>query len=780
MVNDIIKVEAKHAYTKFPKKSIILGTGEDTFGIVSWTVVDVIEGVPMTDVYDNITVTGYYEEEIEYGKTYTILAKESEHEKYGVQYELLFIGEIINFASIGNQKSFLKTFLTDGQIEEMFKVLDNPLDVIQRHDIESLKKVHGIGDYISERIIERYEDGKDYCNVYLELDGLGLTPKFIQRLISKYNNPNKIISIVKNNPYQLSFDIEGIGFKTADTIALNNGMSPKSKERIKAFINYLLEELGEAGDSYIYADELTEYIYDELGGKDEILEFYYDENGNRIGNNIGVAIAELQEENLLVLEDNEIKSERRVYLNKYYKLEEEIAYHLKRITEGKNKFEFGDWQELIKVQENEQGWDFTNQQIKGIKTCLEKQLVFITGCAGTGKTSVLSGALQALRCYEGEYSFAQTSLAGKAAARMQEITGEEGFTIHRLLGYNPSGEFLYNETNPLPYDIIILDEISLVGGEIFLSLIKAIPSGSKLIILGDMGQLPSIGCLNLAQDLYKSEYIPTVELIEIHRQAGKSGIIVASQAVRKGEPLFKRNFDGVMTIGELEDMHFDVNSNKDVIRSKTMNYFKEYWNSELVNDVMDIQILAPVKERGDASVFNLNLDIQEYINPHNKNKKEYKVQYDKEKYFYLREGDKVLNIKNSKKLFNTQGIKTQIFNGWTGILTKLDFIMNNVTVYFPIINDSIIFNFSDLKKHILLGYASTVHKFEGSSCKVVIGVLDYSTPPNMRTKELPYTSMTRAEKECVYVVQNKAFDDAIQVSGVLNKNTFLLELLDVA
>lgn len=780
MINDIIKIEAKHAYTMFPKKPIVLGNSDDSFGIVVWTILDVVEGSPNADIYDNITVTGYYEEEIEYGKTYTILAKETNHEKYGVQYELLFIGEIINFTSIGNQKSFLKTFLTDGQIEEMFKVLDDPLDIIQKHDINSLKKVHGIGDYISEKIIERFEDCKDYCNVYLELDGLGLTPKFIQRLINKYNNPNKIIDIVKNNPYQLTFDIEGIGFKTADKIAINNGVSPKSKERIKAFINYLLEELGEAGDSYIYADELTEYIYEELGGKDEVLEFYYDDNGNRVGNNIGDAINELKKDNILILEDNENKSERRVYLVKYYELEKEIANHIKRITEANNKFEFGDWQELIKKQEEEQGWEFTNQQIEGIQTCLEKQLVFIAGCAGTGKTSVLNGALEALRCYEGEYSFAQTSLAGKAAARMQEVTGEEGFTIHRLLGYNPAIGFAYNEYNPLPYDIIILDEVSLIGGEIFLSLIQAIRTGSKLIILGDMGQLPSIGCLNLAQDLYNSKYISMIELTKIHRQAEMSGIIVASQAVRKGKPLFKRNYEGVMTIGELRDMHFDVNSNKDEIKAKTMGYFKTYWNSELVSDIMDIQVLAPVKERGEASVFNLNLEIQEYINPHSRIKNEYKISYNKDKSFYLREGDKVLNIKNSRKLYNLEGIKTPIFNGWTGMLTKLDFMMNEATVYFPIINDSIIFGLSDLKKHIILGYTTTVHKYEGSSCKVVIGVLDYSTPPSMRNKELVYTLMTRAEKECVYVVQNKAFDDAIQVSGILHKNTFLLELLDVA
>jgi exodeoxyribonuclease V alpha subunit len=780
MQNNIIKIEAKHAYTMFPKKPTVLGRGEDTYGIVCWTVTDVIEGEPKTDLYDAITVTGTYEEQIESNKTYTILAKEIEHEKYGIQYELMFIGEILDFTSVGNQKAFLKTFLTDGQIEEMFKVLKNPLEIIQNHDTQALKKVHGIGDYISERIIERFEECKDYCNVYLELDGLGLTPKFIQKLIAKYINPNKVIEIVKKNPYQLSFDIEGIGFKTADKIALNNGTDPKSKERIKSFINYLLEELAEAGDSFIYAYELTDYIFDELGGKEEILEIYYDEDGRISGNNIGVAIEELKQKEILVVEENEniSKSERRVYLKKYYDLECEISYHLKRLTEADNTFDFGKWREVVKLQEEEQGWEFTEEQIKGIEACLTNQVIFITGGAGVGKTSVLGGALQALKCYEGKYSFAQTSLSGKAAARMQEVTGQDGYTIHRLLGFQPPYSFTYNEDIQLPYDIIILDEISLVGGEIFLSLIKAIPTGSKLIMLGDMGQLESIGCLNLAQDIYNSDYITTVELTKIHRQAQKSGIIVASQAIRHSESIFERSFQGKLTMGELQDMHFDVNSSKDTIREKVLDYFIEYWNGDLVYDIMDIQILAPVKERGEASVMNLNLDVQDFINPSNKLKKEYKIEYDKGSYFYLREGDKVMNIKNNYKLCNIDGNKTAIFNGWVGTLTKISPELNSAIIYFPIINDSIVFTLADLKKHIILGYASTVHKFQGSSAKVVIGVLDYSTPPNMRTKELAYTLPTRAEKECVFVVQNKAFDDAIQTSGVSNKNTFLLELLN--
>jgi len=783
--SDIIKVEVKHAYTMFPRRPIVLGQGEDVYGIVAWIVTDVLEGEPkINDFNDEITVTGYYEEEIDPSKTYTILAKEVEHDKYGIQYQLLFIGQVVDLTSVGNQKAFLKTFLSDGQIEEMFKVLPNPLKSIADHDVGALKKVHGIGDYISERIIERFEENKDYCNVYLELDGYGLTPKFIQRLIKKYNNPNTIIDIVKNNPYQLSYDIEGIGFKTADKIALNSGMSPTSKERIKSYINYLLNELAEVGDSYILASELNDYIFEELGDRSEILEFYYDDDDNVIGNNIGSAINELVEKGTLILEEeNEYipKSERRVYLTRYYNLEKDIANHLKRLTEGINDFEFGDWQSVVKQQEAQQGWEFTDEQIEGIKACLENQVVFITGSAGTGKSSVLGGALQALRCYEGKYSFAQTSLSGKAAARMQEITGQDGQTIHRLLGVeHRTGKFAHNKENQLHHDIIILDEISLIGGELFLSLIEAIPTGSKLIMLGDIGQLESIGCLNIAQDLYDGEYIPTIKLTKIHRQAQKSGIILASQSIRNGEPVFEKGYHGKLTIGELEDMHFDVHANKDKIRESALNYFIEYWMSGKVTDIMDIQILAPVKERGDASVMNLNLDIQNYVNPFSKSKKQVEVKGNKDNVFYLREGDKVMNIKNNYKTRNIYGIETPVFNGWVGILTEVDDIINSATVHFPIVNESVVFSLQELKNHIVPGYVSTIHKFQGSSSKVIIGVLDYSTPPMMRTKELVYTLITRAEKECVLIGQNKAINDAIRTSGISSKQTFLCELLDTA
>jgi len=770
--NNIIKIEARLSKILFPKYPEILGKGDNIFGIVSWYPMAVLEGEIQTDNWGNLVIKGNYEEEINPRIDYTIIAKEIYDEQRGTQYELIFIGELIDLSNTNNQKAFLKSFLTDKQVSEMFKVLDNPLASIEAHDIEALKKVNGIGDYIANCIIERFENNKDNCEVYLELDGYGLTPKFIQKLIKKYKNPHKVIETVKNNPYKLSFDIDGVGFKTADNIALESGISKTSPERIKGYIHYLLHNLAENGNSFITSGELTAYIFEEFAGKEHILEVYLDKNGDITGNNIGAAIEQLQQKGVIVVEEAENKSQRRVYLKKYYDLEKDIAKHLKRIANAKNNFNYEDWEQILKTQEDKQGWEFTEEQKKGIKLGLDNQVCFITGGAGTGKSSLVSGILESLK----NYSFAQTALAGKASARLQEVTGEEGFTIHRLLKYQPNIGFEFDEKNPLPYDIIILDEVSLVGGEIFLSLIKAIPDGSKLIILGDMGQLESIGCMNLAFDMYNSKFVTTIELTKIHRQAKKSGIIVASQQIRMGKPVLEKKFIGEKTIGELQDMHFNISDTGNTTRQRAIKCFKEKYESDLVKDIMDIQILAPCKERGDASVFNLNLDIQEYVNPYSPNKNEIEISIGKDKSYFLREGDKVMCIKNNYKICGKN--KKGVFNGWCGILKEVDTQTGFHKIYIPMIDDTMVFGTNDLKSGVVLGYASTVHKYQGSSAKVIIGAFDNTTPPNMRTKELLYTLWTRAEKDCTTVAQNTALFNAALNSGITDKNTFLVELLD--
>lgn len=772
--DQIVKIRACHIKDNFPRYPARLGVGDDTFGITIWEVLECLDGNVVENYRGQVTVVGEFTEPIDDSKVYSILGKQKIHPQYGVQYELLYINEEIDLKKLNNQKAFLKTFLTDGQIEEMYKLYDNPLDIIANHDVDKLVKVHGVGNYIANCIISRYEDNKDMSKVYIELNDYGLTPNFIQKLVKTYKNPNTLVDMVKNNPYQLTYDVDGIGFLTADKIALKGGISEKSVERIKAYIKYFLQQEGEDGNSYITAGELVANIYNAFDGKENIVETYYDNDGNPMGNNIGRAIEELTESGIITVEDNPNKSRRRVYLTEYWNLEQEISSHLQRLMKAENHFNYGDWRSKVEKLEEKQGFKFAPEQLKGIELGLKSQVCLISGLAGSGKSSLVSGILASLD----EYEFAQCALSGKAAARLQEVTGKSGCTIHRLLAYNPGAGFMYNQENPLPYDIIVLDEISLVGGYIFLSLIKAIRDGCKLIMLGDMGQLESIGALNLAADIYNSETVPTVELKEVHRQAAQSGIITSAHTVRNQIQLFEDNtWEGVEVLGELQDMILDVTLDRDTVRFRAIEYFKKYYESELVNkDIMKIQLISPVKERGESCVFNLNTDVQSIVNPIAENKNKIKIKVSKDKFFYIQEGDKVMCIKNNYRTTDLNGGEQPIFNGWTGIVTRI--WDNAVVVDFPLAGGEVMLMMKDAKEQLVLGYASTVHKLQGSDSPVVIGVLDYGTPPSMLTCQLLYTLITRAKKRFILVGQNGAIKRAISSDYVSTKRTFLKEFLD--
>lgn len=764
-----IKIKGFHSFTLYPKAPMVLGEDNNTYGIVKWSVSKLLEGeLPLFG--GTITLTGYFYFVLDPEVEYTVLAKEIVHPVYGTQYSVLSIYEEIDFTKLDNQKAFLKHFLSNNQIEELYKIYDNPLSIIAEHDVDKLVKVKGVGPYIANAIIKRFENTKDLAPIFIALDGLELTSNFISKLMHTYKDVSVAIKKIKKYPYDLIFDMEGVGFKTADNIALKNGMPPKSPERIKGFIYYLLQTKAEEGNSFLYASELTEEIFAEFGGKEEIIEYYYDEEGKLIDNNINQAISQLVSSGVVIKEEEGSKMSRRIYLKKYFELEKNIALHLKRLLNADNKFVYDNWEEEVLKQEKEQGWSFTEEQKSGIKLGLDKQVCFITGLGGTGKSSLVSGILSVLK----SYNFAQCSLSGKAAARLKEVTGEDGSTIHRLLGYRPGRGFSYNSHNYLPYDIIIVDEISLIGGEIFLSLLEAIPEGTKLFLLGDMGQLESIGCMNLAADLYHSDIIPKKELTIIHRQAQKSGIITSSHAVRRGEQLFEATFMGSKVIGELEDMIVDV-VNKEDIMDTTLKYFDTYYE-QVKRNIMDIQLISPVKERGDSCVYWLNKKIQEKVNP-NCSQEEITIKISEEKSFSIRKNDKVLCTKNMYGVYSTEGIETDIFNGWTGLVKGFTWEQEAI-IYFPLANESVVLRQEDIKESITLGYAITCHKMQGASAKVIIGVIDFSTPPKMLTKELLYTMITRAEKMGIIVGQNKAIAKAITNSGVSNKKTFLKELLE--
>ena len=735
---------------------------------------DIIEGTPEYNKWGELTVTGDFFEPIKKGEPYIILGKATET-KYGMQYKMIYYNHQVDLRNVKNQKAFLQTILTDNQIKDIFDTLDNPLETIMNHDVEALMQVHNIGPVYAQKIIERFEANKDMSAVYIELDGYGLTPSIISKLTNHYGSPTKIIDMVKHHPYQLTFDIEGIGFLTADKIALAGGLDPHDPDRIGAWINWFLIEEGDKGHSYITASELINNLYYFFDGKENIEQTYTDKDGN-VTNNIQEAIEKLKRDKVICIEENQNKARRRVYLQYYYDLEKNITKELKRLLNADNRFNYVGWEKAIEELEKGQGFTFAQEQKDGIELGLRNNVCFISGLGGTGKTSLVTGILKALNYY----SFAQCALSGKASARLAEVTGEEGFTIHRLLKYGggPNG-FEYNTNNKLPYDIIILDELSLVGGEIFLSLIEAIDDGSKLIMLGDMGQLESIGALNIAADLHDSPKIPTVELTQVHRQAAKSGIITTSHKVRYQEQIFDRGYEGILILGELKDMEVDVRQDRSDILDRALNYFERFFNHPLVNgDIMNIQLLAPVKERGDASVFGLNLGVQNIYNPVDEDSgvPKIKMKLNKEKHYYIQKGDKVLNIKNNYKTTTLDGVLVPIFNGWTGIVE--DITENHVYVNFPLAHGIVMLERKEAMNQLTLGYASTVHKCQGSDYPVVIGVIDYSTPPQMLTSQLVYTLMTRARKHCVLVCEGDALRKAIATDFVSSKRTFLPEMLE--
>lgn len=774
---NIIKVKGMLYRILFPRPASNLGKDEDSpFGITIWDVLKVEEGKLENDWGQRrITVKGNFYAPINDSKTYLILAKEVTDEKYGLQYELLNLVEDLELNTDFQKKSFLRSILTENQLKEMFKTYPDPMPYIKNHDVEALSQIKGVGDYIANCIINRYEENKDNSIIYIKLADMGLTPNFIQKLIKKYQNPEKIVDVVKNHPYRLTYDIDGIGFKTADKIALKGGLSPTSVERLSAFIKYHLEEIKEDGFGYLTARELMTDIYNEFEGRENIYEDIVDEDGNVVNNNINMSLQSLQDKAIITIEENINKGQRRVYLTSYYNLEKEIARHLIRIKGAGNRFEYGNWMENIKKQEEIQGFSFTQEQLDGIKLGLDSQICFITGLAGTGKSTLVSGILASL----GKYSFKQCALSGKAASRLQEVTGKDGCTIHRLLEYNPACGFGRNENNLLMDDIIILDELSLVGEDIFNCLLRAIPSGTKLVLLGDMGQLESIGEGNLAYDIYNSGIIPVIELTKVQRQAQKSGIITMAHEVREQNAFFENDFEGKQTYGELKDMHFDVSSSYDDDKEKCMNYFRRLFNSIIVKkDIMELQLIAPVKERGDTCVFNLNTEAQEIFNPKSEeNEREtIIVKVSKDKSFEIRKNDKVMCVKNNYKTVNLNGENTPIFNGWTGIVKHID-CDGNVIIDFPLAGVPVIVTKDKVKSELVLGYACTCHKYQGSGSAAIIGVINYSTPPNMLTSQLLYTLMTRAKKQCVIVGQNKAINQAIRTNFVSEKRTFLPELL---
>ncbi len=764
----ILKIECTLDRIFYPKYSKKVNSGE--FAIFSAIVTKRLENCD-EDLY-SVKLKGNTCT-LEYGTTYKVFCKLAEsHETYGDTYELVYISKCIDISSKDKQREFLKNVLNENLVDKLFDEYDDVIKLLEERDVKSLMKIKGIGNQVALKMIDEYEESKDYSAIYMELGQLGLTHTFIKKLVDFYHSPDTVIDIVRNNPYDL-VRVDGVGFKKADEVACKVGIGQYDIRRIKGFLLHHLNDQGEAGKSYLNYQELMKALYDTLG-------FVPEEVVN------ATAKSMIDNEDVVVLDNGS-----KIALKRFYDLEKNIMSELLRLQIGRIKvvesdfdefesklhkdyipksFNIGNWETIIQRVEENQGFSFTDEQKSAIKLSLDNHVMALTGLAGAGKTSTANGICS---LYD-NYNILACALSGKASVRITEATGLPASTIHRALGYQ-NGVFLFNKENKLAVDIVLIDEATMINGTLFLSLLEAIPTGAKVIIMGDVQQLTPIGNCQVFADILDSNVLPVVKLTKPHRQALMSGIIPTSIKVANQEQIFGNSFEGNEILGELKDMELDITSTKESMSDTILNHFQTEMNK--YSDIMEVQVCVPMRLKGELSCYNLNTKIQNIYNPKFNDSKEIEILLEKKnddtKKYLIRVGDKVLNTKNNYKCVNVDGETTPVFNGNIGIVKEIA-DDGYCTIDFVGIGE-VLFSKSD-SKNLELAYACTVHKMQGSGFTSTIVGMDTGSYI-MNNSELLYTAITRAKKYCVLVGNNYAISKAIQTKEVKTKQTFLRDML---
>lgn len=749
-----VRVKARLDHITYPRSGQISGS----WTIATFNLLEVLEGdFPIELEWKNQFVAKGKMPALNNTDMYIISAFVIEDEKYGLQLETESMYVDYNLDDVEEQRKFFSFFLTPNQIEVLYSQFEDPMRLLKERDIDSLVKAKGIGPVTAQRMITKYEDCQDKGLAYVKFYDLGLTKGAIDKLVKFYGSPEAAVAVIENNPYTLIIQVPGYGWNKADAIALAQGLTLDCPERMGAYlVHYLREQAEINGNSWVNVDDLCLAIEQVCGPTDQ--EKVYE-----------VVRRGIRDKTLYF--DN---ADGRIGLTEYRRLEENLADEIVRIQNGNAAIPIDERKakEVLAKVEKEQGFGFTEEQNAAIWNTLNSQFSILTGLGGTGKTSAVNGIAHVLR--EHNYRVAQVSLSGRAASKLTEITHIPGQTIHRLLGYDPeSGGFHYNKENPVPYDIIIGDEVSMWGGEITLDLLRAVPSGAKVLFIGDPKQLEAIGLASVLTDTIKSQTIPTVQLTKIQRQKADSGIITQSLKVACGEQIVSANSTGTEYRGALRDFKLVTYIDAGLTQSKIIDEFNELYKEKGV-PAKDIQVLVPMRSKGEASCRALNIAIQEIVNGCPQ-RNEVTINYadGNFKYCYTyRKNDRVIIMKNNYKTINTEGHKEPIFNGNVGYIKEIgpDYMIINLTEQGDIILTE------DNYDNLSLAYAITVHKKQGDSSPYVIGAIDSSSYA-LISKELLYTMITRARKYCVIVGQKRILQQAVKISRVKTKQTWLKELL---
>lgn len=660
------------------------------------------------------------------GESIEVEGKWVNHKTYGTQFE------VNKFMPVTpNSLEGIYVYLSSGMIhgigEKMAKrIIDkfgvNTLDVIQNMP-ERLKEVEGIGSKKIDQIVKSYEENRELRNIIIELSPYGITPNYCMKIYKKYKN--KALENINKNPYQLAEDIRGIGFKIADNIASKIGIEKDSKDRVSQGILYALNQSLSSGHTYLPEDILIQEAKKLLEVKPPIIE---------------ECIMELAYDQKVHIE--KMNGMKLVYLIPYYVSENGVCKQIIKLSQAEFEDLYIDIDKEIKIVEKQENIKLATNQVLAVKEAIENGVVIITGGPGTGKTTTINTIIKIFENNSQEVVLAAPT--GRAAKRMSETSSKEAKTIHRLLemGFATDSdqlEFMKNEEEPIKADVIIIDEVSMVDILLMYSLLIAIKPGTRVILVGDSDQLPSVGAGNVLSDMIESCVINVVRLNEIFRQAQESMIVVNAHKINKGEPLSLNAKD--------KDFFFiKRNTNEEILKEIISVVSERLPKFYKVDKLKDIQVLASMR-KGELGVTNLNIELQKYLNKPEK----YKVEENFQKRLF-RVGDKVMQIKNNytKKWENEDRSESGegIYNGDIGYVYHIDKEKRIVYVIFDQIK-IVEYKYDELDE-LDHSFCTTIHKSQGSEFPVVVIPMTWA-PPMLLSRNLLYTAVTRAKKLVVIV-----------------------------
>jgi len=694
--------------------------------------------------HELITIVGNMIE-VQPGERISITGKWVENKKYGMQLEIESFEVIIPTTTDGIEK-----YLGSGLIKGIGPVMAGR--IVSEFGIDTLKildseperllNVDGFATKRLELIKKEWKKQKYIREIMIFMHSYGISNSYAAKIYNKYGNNS--ISILKSNPYRLIEDVSGIGFKTADKIAENLGIEKESNFRLQSGVMYLLNEITDSGNCYYPHEDIIQVSMELLTvGEPKIIK----------------AIEELEKQKKIVIKNN---GNKKVYLKNIYDAELYVCSKLMEIkdcrkvkTEGKTLFSdinsISDIEIINKINKIafESKIELNEDQIEAVKKSVQEKVLIITGSPGTGKSTILNIIIRFLEQYG--KSVVIGAPTGRASKRLNEATGKDAKTIHRLLKYQPKlNKFLKNENDQIVADLIIVDEASMLDIKLFKSLLGAVSKNSKLILVGDVDQLPAVGPGNVLSDIINSKIFSVVRLETIYRQGGKSQIIYNAHRIRDGiYPVIKKS--------EYNDFFFIEKTVPEQVVDMILYLITERIPSKFNYDpCTDIQVIVPTN-KGTVGVNNLNIRIQEMLN-RNKN--------------FLVRGSNIFKL-NDRVIQLKNNYEKEVYNGDIGFIKKIDLEMKEISVNYDgrLVN----YDFYDLDE-LNLSYAISIHKSQGSEFKcVIIPIL--TSHYMLLQRNLLYTALTRAREVAVLIGNKKAIGMAVNKNVVEKRYTSLRDFL---